>query len=153
MKYLITVLFLLLVSACYVQASAPPQDDAGTDGMALKTCHVPGGGMYNVTFKKLSGDCPDVTEGGNAWINPDGTRVDPPECKDYSVVDPCTTYVNEDCKSWVYDQWLTGQLNWSPSGDQATGNLTFTAYVLQNGALFCSSVYETTFTLQWQAAQ
>lgn len=152
MKYLITFLFSLIISACYVQTSTPAQDDAGGDART-KSCHVPAGGMYNVTFKKLSGDCPDVTEGGNAWINADGTRIDPPNCMDYSVVDPCTTYVNEDCKSWVYDQWLTGQLNWAPNGAMAWGDLTFTAYVIQNGALFCSSVYQTTFILQWQAAQ
>ncbi len=135
---------------CFV-SSSDPVPDAGADA-AQKTCWTPNA-QYAVTFTLVSGNCPNVD--GNVsyqWLNPDGSLNIPSNCTEHGTHSMCTSWIDETCIGLVYKQVLMGELDWSPSGQTAHGLLTFTATELQNDYVFCSSVYNTNYTLQWQAA-
>lgn len=145
---LITGVLFLLASACAV--GGPASDDGGAP-MARKRCGTPNA-MYAVTFTKLNGNCPNIDDRVSyQWVDENYHPVMPSNCSNHGEYDTCTSYVNEDCKTWVYDEQLYGQLNWYPGGGGAEGVLTFVAFELQNGYLYCSSQYQTNYTLQWSS--
>ncbi len=122
-----------------------PVEDADTV-QVNKKC-VTAGATYSTSFVKLSGDCPDASN-GLLQIDPNGKAIVGANCIDHSDYQACTTFENEYCDSWFYKEELTGQLNWSPSGGQANGMLVLTAFDLQTGEYFCSSIYQATYVRQ-----
>lgn len=148
---------LLLASACFVtstsdDASVDAGADADVETSSTKTCWT-ANAQYAVTFTLLSGDCPNIDDRVSyQWLNGDGTLNIPPNCTDHGTHSACTSWIDERCNGWAGEEVLSGELDWSPGGQTAEGKLTFTAFDLQDGGVNCSSVYDTNYTLQWQAA-
>lgn len=144
---------MLLASACFVTSDDASPVDAGVDVEAsAKTCWTPNA-KYAVTFTLLSGDCQNIDDRVSyQWLNDNGSLDIPPNCVDHGTHAACTSWIDERCNGWTYKEVLSGELDWSASGQTARGALTFTVFDLGDGGVSCSSVYDTNYTLQWQAA-
>lgn len=147
-KMMVVGVLSVLMSACAV-GGPMPKEDGGSP--ARKLCAT-SNAMYKVTYQKLDGNCP--SEDGKEyfdWVDENNHLVLSPNCTDHSDYDGCTTYINQDCKTWVYDSQLYGQLYWAPGGHSGSGVLTFVAFERQNGYLYCSSQYQVDYVFQWSS--
>lgn len=142
---------ILIVAISGCGAPDPVTDVADSGSMPLKRCAL-SSSRYHVQFDPISGTCdPQSSEG---WIttDQDGHPVFPPNCNDVSAYEQCTTFVNEYCSTWVWNEQLSGRLAWSPSGMNASGVLSFVSFARQDGALSCSSLYQVTYTYEYTFA-
>lgn len=150
-KFLVGIASFAFIAGCYVQSDPIEVQDADAGSIVPKTCWTPKA-MYAVNFKLKSGNCPNVDDKVSyQWMNADGTLDIPSYCVEHGNHSACTSWINEKCTTWAYYQNLSGELNWNPGGQSAQGLLTFTAIERYTGIVFCSSVYYTTYDLQWQA--
>lgn len=144
---------LVCLSACAVGVAPTTTNDNSDAGPPDKTCRITNA-MYQINFHRISGDCPgsvDLT--GELWMDQDGKPVFPPNCADRSQYATCTTFLYEDCKDWVYDSQIYGQMNWMPDGKTASGTLTFSVNMIDNGAYYCSSEYQANYQYLWEEAR
>lgn len=145
------VLALVPGVGCYVSAAS--DNDASTEASTTeKRCVIPNAG-YQVKFDYVSGDCSDSSVEGVVNTDDAGHTVFPTNCNDMSMYAACTTFQNEYCHTWAWNEELTGELDWSQSGQSASGVLTLVAYDVFDGGLYCSAQYQTTYTLQVVYAQ
>jgi len=147
MKFIVLAIAVVL-SGCAVGVA--PTDNGNSNSILPKTCKTVNS-KYEVVFTKLDGDCPQDTAIGYIWLDSDGNLNLPLNCTDHGQSTACTNFLDETCNTWLYKENMTGELDWSPAGTSAHGYLTYTTFELQSGKLSCSSVYETTYTLQWTA--
>ncbi len=151
MKYFSSLALICAIAIGCSDQADPAVDYGDASAGEVKTCWTPKA-MYAVNFKLKSGNCPNVDDNVSyQWMNADGTLDIPSYCTEHGNHSACTSWINEKCITWVYNQTLTGELNWNPGGESAQGFLSFTAIERQSGSVFCSAVYYTTYVRQWQA--
>ena len=146
MKKFIISIFLM---GCAVGNAATVSND---QPMAHKDCRI-ANSEYRVDFTKIDGDCPTETALGYIWFDDSTDQIIfPSGCTNYAPATACTNYLDEVCYTWLYKEQMSGEMDWSAGGTYAHGYLTFTSFLRDDGSYSCSSVYETTYTYQWTAA-